>query len=195
MGMRDRVTGVDMEQSRRERFEELAPGLVEPLRRYLARRTDPDTAEDVLAETLLVCWRRVAELPDVPLPWAYAVARNCLHNAERAQRRRRRLAARVAAIDPPVSVAPAEPDPDPQLTAALASLRPDDAELLRLWAWEELSTAEIAQVLGITANAAGIRLHRARTRLRSELAKAGRSGPRKIGPGAGHEESREGRGR
>ena len=72
-----------MDESRRERFEEIAPTLIEPLRRFLARRTDPDTAEDVLAETLLVCWRRVDELPEEPLPWVYGVARNCLHNAER----------------------------------------------------------------------------------------------------------------
>ncbi len=66
------------------RFEEIAPTLIEPVRRFLARRTDPDTAEDVLAETLLVCWRRVEELPDLPLPWVYGVARNCLNNARRA---------------------------------------------------------------------------------------------------------------
>jgi RNA polymerase sigma-70 factor, ECF subfamily len=43
-----------MDESRRDRFEEVAPGLIEPLRRFLARRTDAATAEDVLAETLLV---------------------------------------------------------------------------------------------------------------------------------------------
>lgn len=173
-----------MDESRRERFEEVAPGLIEPLRRYLARRTDPDTAEDVLAETLLVCWRRVAELPDLPLPWAYAVAANCLRNAERSARRQRRVAARVATLDPP-PVVEVEPVDDAELTQALARLRDVDAELLRLWAWEQLTPAEIATVLGISANAASIRLHRARERLRTELRKSrGRSG---------HEESREGR--
>jgi RNA polymerase sigma-70 factor, ECF subfamily len=64
-------------------------------------------------------------------------------------------------------------------------LRADDAELRRLWAWEQLTPAEIATVLGISANAASIRLHRARERLRGQL--------RKIGARSGHEESREGR--
>ncbi|MDF1604873.1 sigma-70 family RNA polymerase sigma factor [Nocardioides sp. YIM 152315] len=174
-----------MDESRRERFEEIAPGLVEPLRRYLARRTDPDTAEDVLAETLLVCWRRVGELPDPPLPWAYAVAANCLRNAERTARRQWRVAAKVAALDPPrpSGIEPGEGDPD--LTAAMSRLRAGDAELLRLWAWEQLTPAEIATVLGISANAASIRLHRARERLRGQL--------RKTGTWSGHEESREGR--
>ena len=165
-----------MDESRRERFEEIAPGLIEPLRRFLARRTDPATADDVLAETLLVCWRRVADLPDAPLPWAYGVARNCLRNAERSARRQERVAARLA--DEPDGSSPPE---DLALHEALAGLRPADAELLRLWAWEQLTPAEIATVLDITANAASIRLHRAREKLRDQL--------RKIRTTDGHEGS------
>ena len=169
-----------MDESRRERFEEIAPGLIEPVRRFLARRTDPDTAEDVLAETLLVCWRRVEEVPELPLPWVYAVARNCLHNAERSARRQDRVAARIMAQ--PVDPGPPE---DPGLDEALTALRPEEAELVRLWAWEQLSPAEIAVVLGITPNAASIRLTRAKKKLSDRL--------RKSGTAAGHEESREGR--
>jgi len=169
-----------VDESRRERFEVVAPELIEPLRRFLARRTDAATADDVLAETLLVCWRRVAELPDEPLPWAYGVARNCLRNAERSARRQERVAARLA-LQP---VDPGAPE-DLALHEALAALRPDDAELLRLWAWERLTPAEIATVLGTTANAASIRLHRAREKLKDKL--------RKTAGAAGHEGSREGR--
>jgi RNA polymerase sigma-70 factor (ECF subfamily) len=169
-----------MDESRRERFEELAPALMEPVRRFLARRTDPETAEDVLAETLLVCWRRVEEVPELPLPWVYAVARNCLHNAERSARRQDRVAARIMAQ--PVDPGPPE---DPGLDEALAALRPEEAELVRLWAWEQLTPAEIAVVLGITPNAASIRLTRAKKKLSDRL--------RKSSAAAGHEESREGR--
>lgn len=170
---------------RRARFESLAPPLIEPLRRFLARRTDAATADDVLADTLLVCWRRLDELPAEPLPWAYGVARNCLANAERGARRQQRVAARIAVVDPPREVTPGPGEDDHPLAGALARLRPDDAELLRLWAWERLGPAEIATVLDITSNAAGIRLHRAREKLRDEL--------RKTGGPSGHEESREGR--
>lgn len=174
------------DEERRRRFEELARGLVEPLRRFLARRTDPATADDVLADTLLVCWRRVEELPADPLPWAYGVARNCLANAERGERRQRRLAVKLASVAPPdVAPDPAEQPGDDTVTAALAELRPAEAELLRLWAWEQLGPGEIAIVLGITPNAASIRLHRARQSLGDRL--------RKIDRGAGHEGSREGR--
>ena len=182
----DTVEPVDP-QTRRERFEALAPALIEPLRRYLARRADAATADDVLADTLLVCWRRLDELPEEPLPWAYGAARHCLANAERGTRRQQRLAAKLAAVDPPSPSVPGpeESESDGGLAEALATLRPDDAELLRLWAWEQLAPAEIATVLGVTPNAASIRLHRAREKLRAALGKmSGRSG---------HEESREGR--
>jgi RNA polymerase sigma-70 factor (ECF subfamily) len=176
-----------VDDARRERFESLAVTLIEPLRRYLARRADPTTADDVLAETLLVCWRRLEELPGDPLPWAYRVAANCLANARRGVRRQERLAAKVAVVDPPASVVPGPGDTEaPDLDAALAALRDEDAELLRLWAWEQLTPAEIAEVLDVTPNAASIRLHRAREKLRAEL------GARKGDRPAGHEESDEG---
>lgn len=177
----------DAAAARRARFEELAPELVEPLRRFLVRRTDPATADDVLTDTLLVCWRRLDEVPDHALPWAYGVARNCLANAQRGARRQERVAARVAVVDPPGRVVAEPPEPDPAVTRALAALRPEDAELLRLWAWEQLSPVEIAGVLDVTPNAVSIRLHRARGKLKDEL--------RKTGAAPGHEESTEGRGR
>jgi len=119
-----------------------------------------------------VCWRRVAEVPDQPLPWAYAVAALCLRNAERAARRQRRTAAKVATLDPPATVVAEAAGPaegHAEVHAALARLRSEDAELLRLWAWEQLEPREIAVVLGISANTVSARLTRARARLREEL--------------------------
>lgn len=161
----------------------MAP-MIEPLRRFLARRTDAATAGDVLGDTLLVCWRRIDDVPDDALPWAYGVARNCLANAERGARRQARVAARIAVVDPPAVAAGPEPTAATEAVGeALATLPERDAELLRLWAWEQLSAAEIAVVLDISANAAGLRLHRAREKLRGEL--------RKTSGVAGHEESEE----
>ena len=164
-----------------DRFESLVrEELLEPLRRYLARRTDPATADDVLAETLLVCWRRRGDVPDPALPWAYGVARHCLANAERSVRRQRRTAGRLAVVDPPVERSPEPGSRDDALHDALARLAADDAELLRLWAWEQLTPSEIATVLEVTPNAVSIRLTRARARLREELGK--------VEAAAGHEE-------
>ena len=189
-----------MDDDGRAHFEQVAAGLMEPLRRYLARRTDPATADDVLADTLLVCWRRLDDVPAEPLPWAYGVARRCLANAQRGERRQARLATRISVVDPPARTTAAGTDSsadagldtglDTGLGEAMARLRPEDAELLRLWAWEQLTPAEIADVLEISPNAASIRLHRAREKLRAELRG---TRPRKDDGTAGHEQSREGR--
>lgn len=177
------MDAVDVE-ARRDRFEEIARDLIDPLRRFLARRTDPATAEDALAETLLVCWRRYDDLPERPVPFAYGVARNCLANAERGARRQARVAGRIAALYPPRERP--EPVGDEWLAEAMAGLSVDDTELLRLWAWERLTPAEIATVLEVTPNAVSIRLYRAKERLRTEL--------RKIQVAEGHEDVSEGRG-
>ena len=169
-------------EARRSRFEAVAREIVEPLRRFLARRTDAATADDALADTLLVLWRRYDELPDEVLPYAYGVARLSLANAERGARRQHRVAGKIATLDPPREA----PDPvgDDHLAEAMAALSTDDAELLRLWAWEQLTPAEIATVLDVTPNAVSIRLHRAKGRLRDTL--------RKVDAVPGHEETTEG---
>lgn len=154
------------------RFEDVAAQVWLPLQRYLRRRADASTADDVLGDVLLVMWRRRADIPvGAELPWCYGVARGCLANARRGDDRRLRLVRRLQAE--PVPGDPAGPDLDPDLDAAIARLSADDRELLRLWAWEGLAPREIAVALGITPNAASIRLHRATQRLRKDLAAPG----------------------
>ncbi len=149
--------------SRERRFEDLMSEVYVPLQRFVRRRsTDGD---DVLADTLLVLWRRLDDLPpDAWLPWAYGVARGCLQNAHRSDERRWRLLQRLARE--PQALPPGE---DLVLAGALADLPDAEREVLRLWAWEQLQPREIAVVLGITPNAASIRLHRATTRLRTKV--------------------------
>jgi RNA polymerase sigma-70 factor, ECF subfamily len=177
-----------MSLTRQQRFETLAAEVAGPVLRYALRRTDPDTAEDVLADTLLVAWRRIDDVPDgAELPWCYAVARNQLANAARSAKRQRNLIARIVRLDRPDEATSAAELPDPALHAALQQLRPEDQELLRLSAWEDLAPAEIATVLGVSPNAVSIRLHRARKRLAEILSgeQGGEQG--KDGPPAGQE--------
>lgn len=135
---------------------------------YALRRTDPGSAEDVVAEVFLIAWRRADRVPhSEPLLWLYAVARRVLANQRRARRRRQALVdvlgtlarRRIAAPEPGGS----------ELTAALARLRRDDREVLMLTAWEGLDATQAATVLGCTPQAVHTRLHRARARLRAEL--------------------------
>lgn len=51
----------------------------------------------------------------------------------------------------------------------LATLSPSDQEILRLRAWEELTSAEIGVVLGISVTAVDMRMSRARRRLEQAL--------------------------
>ena len=53
------------------------------------------------------------------------------------------------------------------LRAALARLRPEEREVLTLVAWEDLTAADAARVLGMPAGTARRLLHQARMALRS----------------------------
>lgn len=131
---------------------------------YARRRTAQlSDAEDLVAETFTVAWRRLDRLPEREedrLPWLYGVARRVLANQRRGILRRLRLVDRLrAAIGPPSPTSAAD------LASALASLPERDQEVLRLVAWEGLSHADAGVVLGISPNAVAIRVHRARQRL------------------------------
>ncbi len=156
-------------------FDALVAEAYGPLQRYLRRRTDPATADDVMGDVLLVMWRRAGDIPpEAPLPWCYGVARGCLANALRSGERRLTLVRRIAAQPPPTPA----PD-DPELAGALAALSGVDREVIRLWAWQQLSPAEIGRVLSVSPNAASIRLHRAIKKLRADLVR--RNDPRRAG--------------
>lgn len=145
--------------------------VVEPVRRYLARRTDAATADDVLSETMVVLWRRIHEVPAEAIPWAIGVARLQLANATRSAQRQARLSARIAVVDPPAHVPDHAGSDTGYIRDAIARLRPAEAEVVRLWAWDELTLEQIAAALGVSVNAVTIRLHRARKKLRLELGK------------------------
>jgi RNA polymerase sigma-70 factor (ECF subfamily) len=179
------VRAAQSDADRRRRFEEVVGAVYEPVQRYLRRRSDPATADDVLADVLLVLWRRLDDVPaDLPLAYAYGVARGCLANSRRSAVRQERVVARLAQQHRPDD---GEPD-GAGLAEALASLPDADQELLRLWAWEQLAPRELAVVLGISANAVSIRLHRAKQKLREVLT------ARKDGDPTGQNEARWGGG-
>ncbi|HEX2894654.1 MAG TPA: sigma-70 family RNA polymerase sigma factor [Marmoricola sp.] len=160
-----------------DRFRELYARHFDALLGYALRRVSrPEDAADVVADTFLIAWRRRAHLPGGAEDklWLYGVARNLLANHRRGDRRRDRLGAalreRLAA-----SADRWAPDPSAAVTGevavrdALARLGPLDREVLTLTVWEELEPREIAEVLGINAQAVRTRLSRARARLREVL--------------------------
>jgi RNA polymerase sigma-70 factor, ECF subfamily len=153
-----------------QRFQRIYERHYRAVLAYALRRASSADAHDVVAETFLVAWRRLASVPPSAeeLPWLYAVAHRVLANQQRGQRRAHRLTARLS-FEP--GAAYDETGDTGAVVQALARLRPLDREVLLLQAWEGLSHREVACVFGCSENAVAIRLHRARTRLADELAK------------------------
>jgi RNA polymerase sigma factor (sigma-70 family) len=142
---------------------------------YLLRRVgNRDDARDLVAETFVVAWRRLTDVPagSEALPWLYAVARRLLANHRRSEHRRIALADRLR--DEPFDQGGLSSDPEGKAIATQAwrELSDQDRELLSLTAWEGLDTAQIAVVLGCSRNAVRIRLHRARGRFERLLSAA-----------------------
>jgi RNA polymerase sigma-70 factor (ECF subfamily) len=131
---------------------------------YALRRADPATAEEVVAETFVVAWRRLDDVPEPPLPWLLGVARRVLANQRRGRARQEALAERLRHESRDGSG-----EIDGAVLEALGRLREADREVLLLHAWEGLDNRDAATVVGCSANAFAVRLHRARDRFAREL--------------------------
>lgn len=161
---------------RRGRLEELFRKHEPAIVAYVRRRAPRDVVDDVVAETFLVAWRRLDQVPEPALPWLLAVARRVLATHNRSDRRRQRLGIRLAATQS--RSLPGWPETgDQRAITALASLPERDREALALICWEGLSPREAAIVLGEPAGRFRVRLHRAKRRIKDLLAEPP-AGPR-----------------
>ena len=131
-----------------------------------ARRRSPEDAADVVSEVFLTAWRRLDELPADALPWLFAVARRTIANARRSAARRSSVP-----IADPASVSDAESTVIERVEVARAfrRLSERDREVLMLVAWDGLTPARAARVLGCSVPTFHVRLHRARARLARAL--------------------------
>jgi RNA polymerase sigma-70 factor (ECF subfamily) len=137
------------------------------VRRYVWRR-DPAHCDDVVAETFLVAWRRLDDVPAEARPWLIGVARNVRLNLHRSARRQSSLFERLASSTP---IEPIElPGVSDAVRHALATLAESDREILLLDVWDELDRAQIAHVLGTSKSNVSVRLHRAKRRFAAALA-------------------------
>jgi len=164
------------DEAAHNRFQSLFRETERDLLGYALRRVDrPEDAADVVAETFLVAWRRLGDVPlgDSARLWLFGVARRQLANQNRSRLRQNRLADRLRR-ELPAAIA-ADPssfdDGASWVLDALQRLGSEDRELITLSAWEGLEPSEIATVLQIRAATVRSRLHRARKRLRAELAR------------------------
>lgn len=152
--------------SRLAGFEDLFAAHAGAVFAYARRRTTREAADDVVAETFLVAWRRCTEIPDNARPWLLGVARNVLANQRRADGRRAQLADRLSHLTAVTAPDAAQlPVGNAAVVAALAQLPPTEREVLELLAWDGLTPSEAAVALDIPRATVYVRLHRARRRL------------------------------
>lgn len=127
--------------------------------------------EDLLQDILLQIWLALPRFEgNAKLStWAYRVALFCALNWQRKERRKPRKTPLEHAPEP--VTAPGAFDERETLArvyALLHTMRETDRTVLLL-ALEETPRAEMAEILGISENAAQVRLHRARERLETLL--------------------------
>jgi RNA polymerase sigma-70 factor (ECF subfamily) len=160
----------------KQRFTGLYDEYYRPVLRYALQHADSDCAEDVASETFLIAWRRLADIPEPPLPWLLGVARNLLRQQFGHARRQRRLADQISALTTDADLHAwdtGEHVVEREVAlAALGSLRGADVETLTLVTWLGLDAVEAAAVVGCSPHAFTARLHRARKRLTDALRRA-----------------------
>ena len=136
---------------------------------YVAYRIGAGSdAEDVTSETMLRAVRHRSSFDPSrgkPISWLIGIARTC-------------IADHYATMQPPTTDVADEPSRQEletevverlALHGAVAHLDARDRELVALRYGADLSTREIARLLGMKANAVDVALHRCRARLRAEL--------------------------
>lgn len=157
-------------EPRRARFDALFREQHPAVRAYARRRVPPEDVDDIVSETFLVVWRRFDDVPEAPLPWLLAIARNVVGTQWRGAARRERLWLRAQSRHAERCDPGEDESDDGRVLAALALLRERDREALTLVAWDGLTPAQAAAVVGEPSERFRQRLHRARLRLRAELA-------------------------
>lgn len=137
--------------------------------RYIrSRGFDEDTAADLMQETFLAAWRQQQRFAGAsrPLTWLIGIARHKL--ADETRRRERERAKPVPAAESAEDFADAA-DSRILLESAMASLSPEQRELLTLVLVVGLTYAEAAAVLEVAEGTVKSRMSRIRAALREQM--------------------------
>ena len=159
-----------METNRHARFVRLYEAHADRVMLYCLRHLTPSTADDAVSEVFLTAWRRIDDVPDEAIAWLLTTAKNVIRNRYRAQASSLATAQRVAQLQQ-LSSESAEITAERRadLATALGALTDDEREALLLTAWDGLTGAEAARVIGCSPGALRVRIHRARRRMAAAL--------------------------
>ena len=165
-------------RTREERFRLLYAAHADAIYAYgLSRLGHAQTAaEDFTADVFTVVWRRMDAVPPSPDDriYIYRIAYRQLKNQQRSLWRRLRLQRRLSFESDMSQAVVGEPTLALELTrsrvrSAIGHLPISQREALLLVLWDGFTHAEAADLLGCTANAVAIRLHKARKNLSALL--------------------------
>jgi len=154
-------------------YDRHAPALL----RFLGRRAGARIAEELVGELFRIAFERRKTF-DVSrasaLPWLYGIGSNVLLKHRRAEARRLRASARMAAAGGAADRRASAAALDarllfPRVADAIESLPDSEREVLLLFAWEELPYESVAEALELPIGTVRSRLNRARARLRELL--------------------------
>ncbi len=159
----DEALMLEFQRGSREAFEEIFARHRDALHGFFRRRlTSAAQADDLTQETFLAVLRGAARYEPRALvrTYLYGIALKLLYGARRAR-----------AVGPLEGDFPSTSAPDDSLWVrqALARMEPEEREILMLREYEQLSYAEIAELLRIPVNTVRSRLFRSRMALRSHL--------------------------
>lgn len=155
-----------------EEFGALFRAHIAEISRFLARRLPADQVDDLASDLFEIAWRKRASIPaGLELPWLYKTARYLISNHRRKESGRMAI---LASLAEPAAAPSAESIAlaDLELAQAWEKLADKEREALALWALDGLEPHEVATALGISNNAASIRLSRAKKNLLAELEKS-----------------------
>ena len=142
--------------------------------RFLGRRVGAQVGEALIGELFRIAFERRKTFEasrENALPWLYGIGSNLLLKHRRAEGRRLRASARIAAADGPVDRRATAAALDARLlfgrvADAIETLPDSEREALLLFAWEDLSYQSVAEALELPIGTVRSRLNRARARLR-----------------------------
>jgi len=155
-----------------EEFGALFRAHITEISRFLARRLPADQVDDIASDLFGIAWNKRSKIPQgLELPWLYKTARYLIANHRRKEAGRQAI---LASLAEPVAAPSAEAIAlaDIELAQAWGKLNEKEREALALWALDGLEPKEVAIALGISENAANVRLSRAKKNLLSELEKS-----------------------
>jgi RNA polymerase sigma factor (sigma-70 family) len=157
-------------------FERLYREHFEAMYAYVMRRAASADTGDLVADVFATAWRRIADVPGVPEEklWLFGVARRVVSQYNRGKSRRHRLNVKLGRNVSRVEAdgSPETSDLEDRVLSLIDEMNPHDRELVTLIVWDGLTHAEVATILGCSANAVGIRWHRALKRLRRDIGEA-----------------------